>query len=655
MIRADDYDAFRSASEGGHIHILEWLKKQATAELSAMIRAENYYAFRWASKNGHLPILEWLREQASAELSAMIQAENYCAFRLASLGAHLHILKWLKEQAPAELSAMIQANDYYAFRQAFECHHSNICTWLLCHSSCLAYAESHVNEYNVQVRSFIQDRLISLHQAFEAGLASNTVFNLHEPEQALHCFYMMRALIRRNDRNDDDELRFLLSIPSVQALAHQESNEGQPNELIRLALATGNTQASEILLNVEAVRRLAEEHHFYYEERRHGIDLRQLAQDRESSMTALSRGEQKRLDAAIKQYQPLLKNAGTTTVINDLRDRLIERYEAHPACLIMEGQTLNLPLGMDELKQLNLSENQYQEALKAYYRHKDHTAWRYLSKPNPWMHPEAAYVCVSDNRQERWSSFEDYLPLIAMLWLAAIDQEMQPVDGITFDGRLEHFIDELALIGRAHNWDKERLKNGRMEEYDDGEGDRCSCFSGVKRRLFQSVIGHPLLNILTRGHIEEELRTFVRDYFISQVTEDNKGLIKQAFDEYIEMQEISKEQAVLLSRLNIPEEQQQQLKQYLAQKYGEAFTADPVLVSCVTNTLVLKSDSCNLSDRFHAFNLAGFTQFDRYLQQEPPVKALNNSLTPSFFKEKATEDDTSKEAPYLSKTADLSL
>jgi hypothetical protein len=97
------------------------------------------------------------------------------------------------------------------------------------------------------------------------------VFNITDPEQAKICFYLMRNLVRRNDRALDDDLRFLLSIPAVKALAHQEVTPGRPNELIRFALTTNNQEAASILLTIPAVRELAEQHDYYRGEAQAGL------------------------------------------------------------------------------------------------------------------------------------------------------------------------------------------------------------------------------------------------------------------------------------------------------------------------------------------------------------------------------------------------
>ena len=92
------------------------------------------------------------------------------------------------------------------------------------------------------------------------------------------------------------------------------------------------------------------------------------------------------------------------------------------------------------------------------------------------MSPSASYVEVNTENNERWSTFEEYKPLIALLYLAASDKEIEATEGFTPEGRLDAFIKELALLGRAHNWDSTRInpQTGEEEEYDDLEGDKPS-------------------------------------------------------------------------------------------------------------------------------------------------------------------------------------
>ena len=99
------------------------------------------------------------------------------------------------------------------------------------------------------------------------------------------------------------------------------------------------------------------------------------------------------------------------------------------------------------------------------------------------------------------------------------------MDDYTPDTRVDEFIRSVALIGRAHNWDKpERQKTDKngvvvlslktnlpvLEQFDDNELDKPSCYSGVKLRLFQALKGHPLLMKNSDAVIEAALRDRLR-------------------------------------------------------------------------------------------------------------------------------------------------
>lgn len=372
----------------------------------------------------------------------------------------------------------------------------------------------------------------------------------------------------------------------------------QPNELLRLALSTGNQAAAEILLTIPAVAELARAHDFYRREACGGLDLTALARDRESSMTALTSGEQKRLEAALKLYQPAIKERGAPALIQTLREQLKTRYQEQPARVRTgDGRELDLPFDWNDWQEQSatLSADTREQALQAYYQHQDHTAFRYLSKPNPWMAEHAPYT----NRSNLggWSTFEEYQPLIAMLYLGACDEYTPPCDGHTLDTRLEHFIDELAHIGRAHNWDSSRTNaQGVLEEYDDLRGDKPSCYSGVKRRLFQSVLGHPLLKILTMDDIKQELREYVREHFKQSVIEHPAEAVewKKAWDTVCETGMGGEE----LSEMNISEEAQMALIEALREKYPAQFDEDPSFETYIQDRFQLNKQVATHAARF---------------------------------------------------------
>ena len=194
-------------------------------------------------------------------------------------------------------------------------------------------------------------------------------------------------------------------------------------------------------------------------------------------------------------------------------------------------------------------------------------------KPNPWMSPSALYA--NHDTRGAWSTFEDYTDLISILFLAAKDEEVAATDGYTLETRVEQFIAELALIARAHNLDNSRITASlKSEEYDDFEGDKPSCYSGVKRRLFQSVQGHPLLKILTAQDIDQELHDFVRKYFIEHIHSGNSKKLLDAWQEIIATSVSSQENQAILMMLNISESAQAEFVKYLRVKYSDQFDMD---------------------------------------------------------------------------------
>ncbi len=124
-----------------------------------------------------------------------------------------------------------------------------------------AYGERYVNP-------FIRNELTAL-RAMQTALAlenRDAVFNIADEARATRCFHMIRNLIRSNQPASLDDIRFLLAIPAVQALAHTPVTNHEPNELLRLALTTGHAEAAAVLLTIPAVRALAAQRQFYRQE-----------------------------------------------------------------------------------------------------------------------------------------------------------------------------------------------------------------------------------------------------------------------------------------------------------------------------------------------------------------------------------------------------
>ncbi len=643
-------EIFRQATLFNHIDILKHMAQSLADFFPKRIADEHYYAITLASLAGNLDILKYLVECSSDNLSTIIAAGNYLAFAKAAENGHLHVVKYLTESLPNDLTRMLAAANYAALRMAAIQKQVPVVQYLLHYSSVFAHAEMYTNEYQQYTQPFVTEELASLQQrrrAFEE-LHPNMDFNIEDNNETKLYFYILRNLIRKNDPSLRDDILLLLGIPSVKTLLHRAVTPHEENELVRLALRLGNEMAAELLLKIPAVLALAQQNDHYQDEIRNGVDVRALAQDQESSMRALSTAEQKRLERATNHYAPEINASTVNTIINQLRDTLIVRYKANPAKFIDDaGNTRLLPMSWGsfmaqgfsiEIRSGSLSE--HQRALQAYYQHKDHTAFRFLLKPNPWIHKNASYVYVNEAHTELWSTFEDYQPLIAMLFLAATDKNTPACDGHTLETRTEHFINELAYIERAHNWDEKRivcdtefnpltddLGNVITEEYDNLDADRPSCYSGIKNRLLQSVLGHPLLSLLTTAIVSQKLDELIRDHFQRAIHVGNRETLKQAWQDHTndDLDYTARQNALqTLKTLNITQAQKKAILQTLAHElnktYGEQFNDDENFLKKANNLLTLDKHDKSAT---HATQFA-YLEWMQWLEVTPA--SLNTAL-----------------------------
>lgn len=602
MIKAKDYEAFIQAAEGNRLDVLELLMDKMSGEVHNEIKAHNYQAVYLASRRGNKKIIELFMAKAPDEVLNIIRAHGYGVFLEAVKFNQLDVMELFIAKMPAEeVQRMASARNYEAFRCATATSRKffPIVNRLLLIPELFNYADMHSYEFGEEfVAPFVVTTLAELRAQkarFEVD-NPNAVFHVADPEKAKLYFYFIRNLIRCNGPDMGDDILFLLEIPEVKALAHTEVSAHRPNELLLFALNIHNQRAVDILLLLPEVRRLAMENNYYVQYGRDGIRERDLAGDQESSMQALTRGEQHRLTAALNCYEPKIKKEGVFAVITNLKAELARRYLASAPTILVQvngKDTLQkLPLHWEEFIALDLKGLQKENALQLYYQNKDHSAFRYLSKPNHWMHENAAYVESNPaNPTEKWSTFEEYQPFIAMLYLAAIDKEELPIDGHTLESRLAHFIDELAHIDRAHNWDKSRRRMNKKgitinEDYDDLEGDRPSCYSGVKRRLFQSVLGHSLFKKLTIERVDAELYQFLRTHFQTAIHDDNCATIKGAWDNLINGT-WSDADLFIFKTLDLTKKQEDEFIQSLAIKYGSQFTDDPTFTNHIQKTFKL--------------------------------------------------------------------
>jgi len=593
------YRPFIHAAKNGHYHIVKYFMNYFPREkVEEMVCSADYGAFRQAIAQGHEGIayvlLGYVLEEHGAD---MIQASNYGAFTSAArLGLFQFMDKLIALQKlidPSKVETMLSASEVLFFGNegpysAFSCiaryarkypQNQDAQSMLLkfcAYPSPFQYIESHDETYGESCTHAFVDTKIE-------ELKANPV-ELDE-QQAKLCFYLLRNLIRRGDASRIEDARFLMSIPAVKDLLPMEVTPNEPNELLRLAMnqeTSDNQPFTRLLMDVETVRAVAQANDFYRHERREGIDLRQLAASAESSMQDLNPRERKQLQDVEKHYQPVLNKS---KALADLKATMESNYEKNPASIELNGRSIALPFKWQAWQELRdtLTGEQQKQALEAYYQHKDHTAFRYLLRPNPWINPKASFVqsCAGGYM----SHSREYEPLIALLYTAANDALTPPTKGYSVEDRIQGLINELAYCGRAHNWDGKQLikRNGKeaYEDYDDLLPDNPSCIDGVKRRLFQSVQGHPLLDFLTIEIINQEITEFARAHFkafLEQHPDKIQGL-KEAWDLIFE----EGKETDILKLLDIPEKAQNEFLERFAQKYGNQFTDDPSFATEIRN------------------------------------------------------------------------
>jgi hypothetical protein len=599
-----NYSAYRIATEYGHINILNHLEGIKGFDALKAATAEDYNAYRLAAKNGHIDILNYLKAINGFNALEAAKADDYSAYRLAAKNGHIDILNYL-ESIPNfhVLNARMSA-----CRHSLRNYKERAIDYILQFNDVFSYAEENWYGMDSEINEHVSSRLLALKKEkdlYEEN-APGGVFDIAK-EESIHAFYMLRNLIRRGVRRNrsrrpnpipsfnnryleaedlSDEIDFLLTIPSVKALCHQAitvdaERPGCENELLRFAKRIENSGAYITLIQIRDVWELAFEADFYQE----NLNLIETVQNTESSMEELNELEEKSLEKARSYYQDKIdERGGSDAVLKSLKEELKRRYKQNPAAIKIpiaqnEGDgtgfgNIFLPFDWEELQVLRtgLTESQYQAALKTYYKDKTHTAYRCLSKPNKWMHSDASYVYVSDDRLERWSGFENYQSLIALLFTAAFDDATPAIDGHTLESRKDMFIDQLASIGRAHNWDEIDEKG---QEYDDSEADKPSCSPGFKKRLLQSVLGHGLFKVVTKEILIKALDSKITAYFNKAITLTNCVALKKAYDGMVMFEGDKNEHVTTLKRLDIPVQEKEAMidtvTQQLSGEYGCGF------------------------------------------------------------------------------------
>lgn len=487
-----------------------------------------------------------------------IAKDNFALFQ-AIENKDTEMVKFLLQDS--EIRQRADQEDNWPLRRANKLNAFKIIPLLLAAPKVFAYAVQNEEEYDSDIHIYITKECVDLRILQSSCEIANVPFDIEDGDEAALLFDIAKYLIRSERPASLDNLGFILAIPAVKNLAISKVNAEQKNVLIQFALAERNNAATNLLLDI-----FPEQKALVNEEEIRG-NIKQIIRNQESSME-IDRQYNERTSDALNYYRPLLsQEGGIQQVLENLRRTLLIRYSDNPATIVMEDKKiLYLPADWEAFMQLKLSPTLHQQALKAYYQNKDHSAWRFLSKPNPWIDPEAQFKVFM--KEGYCSEFESSKELIAISWLAASDSTkmMAPREGLTVEGRIGSFIAEIANMGRAHNWTSIDMS---LEEQDNLKKDNPTCIPGMQGRLKQSVIDHPLFTSLTMEMVKQELRDFVRNHFKTLIIKTNcQYALKKDYEDYIVNLKISP----LFQEFDINKDKQIEFIESLKQTYGNQFT-----------------------------------------------------------------------------------
>lgn len=588
LLAANNYACFRAVAQGNHIdemHLLYARGRELQAlDCEAMLQVNDFAVFHEAAYHKDGRLLEFIMKKVaylvkmgSIDLGvAMLLSRDCAAFRQALIQALIYnsdtVLRHLIDYG-TDISLILgmtstsqaldwlpwsldeETNSYVSKLLRYDSLRATIMMddQLLNHPAVFAYIHKYYfHEYQEQLFAFVPKKITAIEQEQQS---LETYFVGFSQEKVALCFHIMKFIIIHQLAY----LARLLKLPALNKIA-----DAHHNTLLRLALLYKNEHAARLLMLIPAVNDRARKHHYYPKEAQGMLDLYFLSQDNESSMRMLSSEEENQLQKMLDKYLPQIKGH-STEYLTKLRHFLRQRYRDAPAFIHLNGQHTNLPLTMKKLLSLQLNPADHAAALNAYYQHKVHSAWRYLLIPNPWISPTASFVYINKKRTKRWAAFESAIDLFVIFWLAACD-----------DNRKDDFIHLLAGMARAHNWKSvplltakgeqitDALGNPRTKECDNLQADEPTCPSGIKKRLLNS------LPLVTEELIQLEINEFVVDHFKKRFKPKHKQTLKNILYPFIiEGEQMSQEDFMCLSELNITLQQVSVLVDRLEEKYGE--------------------------------------------------------------------------------------
>lgn len=383
---------------------------------------------------------------------------------------------------------------------------------------------------------------------------------------------------------------------------------------------------------IEAVRKEVEAHKNSIKGRMIGYDVKKIAEDSEASTRELSGnigmmaairakyGEKyKELgghEKILQEFMEYVKNQFLAKQLvfdvkwlankkdAELLQKLVDKkpltqneQESDLIKIFMDGFKLPLNPTPEFLKKF--SEAGQTEIIKQYLINPFHSAWRYFMNPNPLMDPKASYANHDSLGNSTHAAIsEDSRRDFAYLWLAASDSTIVPIRDMTTEQMKALFAEEIAYIGRGHNWDeldkmektkKESVRKEMVKNYgkvvDDLKLDNPSCASGVTGRLMQSVLGNPItetpearpLNfIILRNHIGDLVTQKFNEYLAQKDARFIKELLRIHDAKNVLLEDLTDVEQKIYEEFKITREDINKLIKEIKQLYGDRIAWQPI-------------------------------------------------------------------------------
>lgn len=265
--------------------------------------------------DGNLEVLQFFakKEKIPSELLPHL-------YKIAAKYNNINILRYLDSHFPDLAEKAATATDFKILKDiTLSFRRQDVVKYLLSHPIYFKYAEEHPEECSHLIIPFVSAKLRELQSKKPVSKDENpdNIHYLKDDDRKQLCFYMLKFLIKRNNGVADD-LRFLLSLPEIHALAHADVDSGEFNVLLRLAKKVNNPLAATILLEIPAVAAQAKEDNYYAGEEGQ-LNLRAIVERPKPSASPVIEHDD---TAEKKEYEKLEKMAE-----QELREFIKEQFK----------------------------------------------------------------------------------------------------------------------------------------------------------------------------------------------------------------------------------------------------------------------------------------------------------------------------------------